>query len=96
MVPAEELLSDGERTNYAHAVEAALHGYRESLPHDRQALFDLYRFRGMARKVVGVGSVGTRAWVLHFAGPAVKAGPSLGDGALRGPQSLPPCRQARR
>jgi uncharacterized protein (DUF2252 family) len=68
MVPAEELLSDGERTNYAHAVEAALHGYRESLPHDRQALFDLYRFRGMARKVVGVGSVGTRAWVLHFAG----------------------------
>jgi uncharacterized protein (DUF2252 family) len=68
MVPAEELLSDDERGQYAHAVEHALHGYRTSLPHDRQALFDLYRFRGMARKVVGVGSVGTRAWVLLFSG----------------------------
>jgi uncharacterized protein (DUF2252 family) len=68
LVPAEELLSDAERGQYAHAVEEALRKYRASLPHDRQALFDLYRFRGMARKVVGVGSVGTRAWVLMFSG----------------------------
>jgi uncharacterized protein (DUF2252 family) len=38
------------------------------LPHDRQPLYDLYRFQGMARKVVGVGSVGTRAWVMLFLG----------------------------
>ena len=68
LVPAEELLSDAERGQYAHAVEEALRKYRASLPHDRQALFDLYRFKGMARKVVGVGSVGARAWVLLFAG----------------------------
>jgi uncharacterized protein (DUF2252 family) len=68
LIPAEELLSDQERSRYAHTVGAALQVYRESLPHDRQVLFDLYRFRGMARKVVGVGSVGTRAWVLMFAG----------------------------
>jgi uncharacterized protein (DUF2252 family) len=68
LVPADELLSDVERTRYAHAVEEALRNYRESLPHDRRVLYDLYRLRGLARKVVGVGSVGTRAWVLHFAG----------------------------
>jgi len=43
--------------------------YRESLPADKQALFDRYRFVDFARKVVGVGSVGTRCWVGLFQGP---------------------------
>jgi uncharacterized protein (DUF2252 family) len=43
--------------------------YRHSLPPDRQALFDRYRFVDFARKVVGVGSVGTRCWVALFQGP---------------------------
>ena len=42
--------------------------YRESLKGDRRHLLDSYRFVEMARKVVGVGSVGTRAWVLLMMG----------------------------
>jgi uncharacterized protein (DUF2252 family) len=68
LVPARELLSDEERGRYAQTVESALRDYRASLSPDRQAVFDLYRFRDMARKVVGVGSVGTRAWVMLFFG----------------------------
>ncbi len=45
-----------------------LAAYRESLVSDRKHLFDQYRFVHMARKVVGVGSVGTRAWILLFEG----------------------------
>jgi len=43
--------------------------YRESLSSDRQELFDRYRFVDFARKVVGVGSVGTRCWIALFQGP---------------------------
>jgi uncharacterized protein (DUF2252 family) len=46
-----------------------LAGYRESLAHDRQALFDRYRLVDVARKVVGVGSVGTRCFIVLFQGP---------------------------
>ncbi|MHA6523459.1 DUF2252 domain-containing protein [Tessaracoccus sp. G1721] len=45
-----------------------LAAYRRSLSSDRQHLFDQYRFVHMARKVVGVGSVGTRAWILLLEG----------------------------
>jgi uncharacterized protein (DUF2252 family) len=68
LVPTHELLADDERSRYTEAVESALRRYRASLPRDRQAVYDLYRFRDMARKVVGVGSVGTRAWVMLFFG----------------------------
>ena len=43
--------------------------YRESLSADRRELLDRYRFVDYARKVVGVGSVGTRCWVALFQGP---------------------------
>ena len=46
----------------------ALDEYAASLDEDRRYLFATYRFVDMARKVVGVGSVGTRAWVLLFVG----------------------------
>ena len=39
-----------------------------SLGEDRRYLFGTYRFVDMARKVVGVGSVGTRAWVFLLVG----------------------------
>ena len=42
--------------------------YIASLDDDKRYLFGTYDFVDMARKVVGVGSVGTRAWVLLFAG----------------------------
>ena len=50
-------------------LESAFGEYRESLTHDRQELFDRYRFVDFARKVVGVGSVGTRCWMALFQGP---------------------------
>ena len=46
-----------------------LTGYHASLPADRQALFEQYRFVDFARKVVGVGSVGTRCWMVLLQGP---------------------------
>ncbi len=43
--------------------------YRASLSADRRELLDRYRFVDFARKVVGVGSVGTRCWIGLFQGP---------------------------
>ena len=68
LVPARELLEGDDRARFAPAVEEALWHYRETLPRDRRAAYDHYRYRDMARKVVGVGSVGTRAWALLFFG----------------------------
>jgi len=41
-------------------------GYRETLPPACQSLLDRYQLRDAAIKVVGVGSVGTRCWVMLF------------------------------
>jgi uncharacterized protein (DUF2252 family) len=46
----------------------ALRSYRRSLQGDRRHLLDTYRFVHLARKVVGVGSVGTEAWVALMLG----------------------------
>jgi hypothetical protein len=42
--------------------------YVASLDDDKRYLFGTYEYVDLARKVVGVGSVGTRAWVLPFTG----------------------------
>ena len=39
-----------------------------SLPDDRRVLLESYRYVDLARKVVGVGSVGTRCWILLMLG----------------------------
>jgi uncharacterized protein (DUF2252 family) len=44
-------------------VEATVVNYRESLTDERRFLFDRFRVVDVARRVVGVGSVGTRCWV---------------------------------
>ncbi len=48
--------------------EAMLADYRSSLSDEYSVLLGDYTFQSIARKVVGVGSVGTRAWVLLFVG----------------------------
>ncbi len=48
----------------AKVVNHTLHVYFDSLPEDRKVLFARYRVVDVARKVVGVGSVGTRCWIL--------------------------------
>ena len=68
LVPAGELVSEDQREALEERILEMLGRYRESLKGDRRHLFDSYRFVEMARKVVGVGSVGTRAWVLLMMG----------------------------
>jgi uncharacterized protein (DUF2252 family) len=52
----------------AVALGTILEPYRESLPPDRRRLLEGYQYVDAARKVVGVGSVGTRCWVVLFTG----------------------------
>jgi len=68
IVPVEDLIdtTDAERTSAA--MRELLWNYRATLSGDRRHLFDRYEFVHMARKVVGVGSVGTRAWVILMEG----------------------------
>ena len=68
IVPIEELLDEQQSERYAEAVQSFLRQYRESLPPARRTLIESYRFVHFARKVVGVGSVGTRAWVVLLVG----------------------------
>src|SRR6266566_507323 len=50
--------------HYAQQVIGAFENYVQTLPDDRKVLLSKYHFVDFARKVVGVGSVGTRTWVL--------------------------------
>jgi uncharacterized protein (DUF2252 family) len=49
-------------------MQMILKQYRRTLNADRQHLVEQFHLVGIARKVVGVGSVGTRAWILLFEG----------------------------
>jgi uncharacterized protein (DUF2252 family) len=68
LVPVEELLDDAQRARYVEVIHAFLTQYRASLAPHVRVLMERYRFTHMARKVVGVGSVGTRNWVVLFVG----------------------------
>jgi uncharacterized protein (DUF2252 family) len=68
LVPVQELYGDVEGRRLEAAIHEAIRGYRRTLPGDRRLLLESYRFVDLARKVVGVGSVGTRAWVALFVG----------------------------
>jgi uncharacterized protein (DUF2252 family) len=52
----------------AEAFELLLQDYAKSLSGDRRFLLSRYRLLDIAHKVVGVGSVGTRCWVVYFEG----------------------------
>ncbi|HKF82586.1 MAG TPA: DUF2252 domain-containing protein [Solirubrobacterales bacterium] len=65
IVPIEDLTDRADAERQLREVIAA---YRESLSPDRQRLAASYRYVHAARKVVGVGSVGTRAWILLLLG----------------------------
>jgi uncharacterized protein (DUF2252 family) len=68
LVPASEVFSDLDATRLQEAIAESLRRYRHTLSEDRRHLFDRYRFVDLARKVVGVGSVGTRCWVALLIG----------------------------
>jgi uncharacterized protein (DUF2252 family) len=68
VVPMEELLGEAENDELRARLEGMLADYRDSLGDEYGVLIGDYTFQSIARKVVGVGSVGTRAWVLLFVG----------------------------
>ncbi len=68
IVPLEELLSDLTYHQVEDALRELLRSYRRSLSGDHRHLLDGFRFVEAARKVVGVGSVGTRAWIVLMMG----------------------------
>jgi uncharacterized protein (DUF2252 family) len=69
IVPISELLpSQTEREAFEGEIHNLLRSYRRTLETDRRHLLEEFRFVDLARKVVGVGSVGTRAWIALFLG----------------------------
>jgi uncharacterized protein (DUF2252 family) len=64
IVPIEELAGDLDVDAIYRFISGVLTEYVQTLPADRRRLVERYRLTGVARKVVGVGSVGTEAWIL--------------------------------
>ena len=68
ITPIEELAGVDDVEQINATMIALLERYAATLPPERRTLLDRYRYVHAARKVVGVGSVGTRAWVLLLLG----------------------------
>ena len=64
IVPVEEVFSDVDAASIEAELGSLLAKYRRSLQSDRRHLLEQFSLTHVARKVVGVGSVGTRAWIL--------------------------------
>ncbi|MEV7723178.1 DUF2252 domain-containing protein [Streptomyces sp. NPDC087917] len=68
LVPIADLLPDVERSTVEEHLRRLLARYGQTMSSDRRALLEDYRLADTARKVVGVGSVGTRCWILLLLG----------------------------
>jgi uncharacterized protein (DUF2252 family) len=68
IVPIAELLPGAPGDALRDEVGNLIETYRTSLRSDRRRLVESYRYTDLARKVVGVGSVGTRAWIVLMLG----------------------------
>ncbi|MGW6456744.1 DUF2252 domain-containing protein [Streptomyces sp. NPDC055078] len=68
VVPIEDVLRGQERDTLARELQALVERYARSLSMERRHLLRQYRLTDIARKVVGVGSVGTRCWILLLLG----------------------------
>ncbi|MGN6243236.1 MAG: DUF2252 domain-containing protein [Motilibacteraceae bacterium] len=68
LVPIADLLPQIAQDELEQQLRGLLDGYRQTLQPDRRALLLRYDFVDLARKVVGVGSVGTRCWVALLLG----------------------------
>jgi uncharacterized protein (DUF2252 family) len=68
VVPVRDLLPDGVAGQFLDWAHARMREYRRTLETDRRRVLERYEFVDLARKVVGVGSVGTRAWIALFLG----------------------------
>ena len=69
LVPVDELLpKETDRADIEGQVQGLIKKYQRTLETDRRHLIDQFQFADMARKVVGVGSVGTRCWIVLMLG----------------------------
>jgi uncharacterized protein (DUF2252 family) len=68
IVPIEQLATGRERDEMFEALHQLLRDLRQTLEFDHRVLLERFRLIDFARKVVGVGSVGTRAWIALLLG----------------------------
>ena len=69
IVPIEDLFPTGTgRDDIEGEFRDLLRSYRRTLETDRRELVESFEYVHAARKVVGVGSVGTRAWIILMLG----------------------------
>jgi uncharacterized protein (DUF2252 family) len=68
IVPLAELVAPEDFESTAHEVRELVRTYRRTLQRDRRELLETFRYVDLARKVVGVGSVGTRCWLMLMLG----------------------------
>jgi uncharacterized protein (DUF2252 family) len=67
VVPLADM-DTGEAGRLDCGLRALIGGYRRTLETDRRYLLEQFEFMEIARKVVGVGSVGTRCWIILMLG----------------------------
>jgi uncharacterized protein (DUF2252 family) len=68
IVPINDLAGDLSGADLHEALRLLIRSYRRTLSRDRRLLLERFRYVDAARKVVGVGSVGTRAWIVLMLG----------------------------
>ncbi len=64
IVPVEEVFADVQADAIYKLINSVIGKYRRTLQSDRRHLLEQFKLIQVARKVVGVGSVGTRAWIV--------------------------------
>ncbi|MEW2033502.1 DUF2252 domain-containing protein [Streptomyces roseifaciens] len=86
LVPLSDLMTEDRRAELEERLRLLVEAYGRSLASDRRYLLSRFRMADAARKVVGVGSVGTRCWIVLMLGrdeddplflQAKEAGPSV-------------------
>jgi uncharacterized protein (DUF2252 family) len=68
LVPLADLAPDRDQASLLNGMAEVLESYAETVTPEIRRLLRSYRLVGMARRVVGVGSVGTSAWVVLLTG----------------------------
>jgi uncharacterized protein (DUF2252 family) len=68
VVPIEDVYGPEHARVLDDSIRRVIRAYRRSLSGDRRKLLEHHRYVHAARKVVGVGSVGTRAWIMLLLG----------------------------
>ena len=63
IVPLEDLVGD-DRERMIETLRSMVFSYRQTLQWDKRHLLSQYKMVDVAHKVVGVGSVGTRCWIV--------------------------------